>query len=322
MTIIKIEKLLSQARELGNSIKAKFHMSHSTTVESISLLSFFSQRESLRSALLPNGDTFYCVHPLDVHLAYRDMFEDSVYFRHGIEILSGDTVFDVGANIGMFSYYVGRTYPTAQVYSFEPVPPIFLALDTNSRTLNLKNVYHFNIGISKVASKSKFTFYRYSSGWSTMYPNHSQEFRTIMERNLFKYDRLPQLVRMTFKVPGLNRLIAKTITEVQLSHQIYECQLETISEMIRRTKVQKINLLKIDVERSEWDVLQGIEPQDWPKICQVVIEVQSDHDSENPKRVYHLLKEKGFRVIEERADFLLRADGHSVNSIFYAKRAK
>ncbi|CAN0151235.1 unnamed protein product, partial [Ectocarpus sp. 13 AM-2016] len=37
--------------------------------------------------------------------------------------------------------------------------------------------------------------------------------------------------------------------------------------------VDKIDLLKIDVEGAELDVLLGIEQQDWPKIKQVVAEV-------------------------------------------------
>ena len=38
-----------------------------------------------------------------------------------------------------------------------------------------------------------------------------------------------------------------------------------------------MDLLKIDVERAELEVLQGVEEADWPKVQQVVLEV---HDVE------------------------------------------
>jgi hypothetical protein len=43
--------------------------------------------------------------------------------------------------------------------------------------------------------------------------------------------------------------------------------------MMAETAVSHIQLLKIDVQKSEHDVLLGIEEADWPKIEQIVIEV-------------------------------------------------
>ena len=40
-------------------------------------------------------------------------------------------------------------------------------------------------------------------------------------------------------------------------------QLTTLSDVLREENVTRIDLLKIDVEKSEMDVLLGIDEQDW-----------------------------------------------------------
>ena len=38
-------------------------------------------------------------------------------------------------------------------------------------------------------------------------------------------------------------------------------------------KIEKIDLLKMDVQRSEWYILQGIKDEDWGKIRQISFEL-------------------------------------------------
>jgi hypothetical protein len=77
--------------------------------------------------------------------------------------------------------------------------------------------------------------------------------------------------------------------------------------MIREHNIQQIDLLKIDVEKSEMDVLLGIENQDWPKIKQLFIEV---HDLEHRiQKITALLQEQGFSEIKvEQEPILLGSD--------------
>jgi hypothetical protein len=54
--------------------------------------------------------------------------------------------------------------------------------------------------------------------------------------------------------------------------------MRTLSEVISEFGVGRIDLLKVDVEKAELDVLNGITGEDWPKIQQVVVEVHDlDH---------------------------------------------
>jgi len=96
------------------------------------------------------------------------------------------------------------------------------------------------------------------------------------------------------------------LLEQRLQSETHVVTLETLSDIINREAVTEIDLLKVDVEKSELEVLQGIEPRHWPLIRQVVIEV---HDVSNRlDRVVQLLKSNGF-IIEVEQDCLLETSG-------------
>lgn len=92
-------------------------------------------------------------------------------------------------------------------------------------------------------------------------------------------------------------LVKKIVDFVYLKQEV-RCQIKTISQIIFEQSIDKINLLKIDVEKAELDVLNGIEAQDWSKIQQIIIEV---HNINN--RVHYivdLLTQKGFFLIVQQ----------------------
>lgn len=47
------------------------------------------------------------------------------------------------------------------------------------------------------------------------------------------------------------------------------CAMTTVSSLMTQHSLERIDLLKIDVEGAELDVLHGIHPEDWPRIHQV-----------------------------------------------------
>ena len=58
--------------------------------------------------------------------------------------------------------------------------------------------------------------------------------------------------------------------------QTLSCALRASSKRCARNRIERIDLLKIDVERAELDVLDGIELPDWQNIAQIVIEVHDE----------------------------------------------
>src|SRR6185295_4296413 len=80
-------------------------------------------------------------------------------------------------------------------------------------------------------------------------------------------------------------------------------RLRTLSSVLKEEGIERIDLLKVNVEKSELDVLRGIDDADWRKIRQTVIEVDR---KENLAPIVALLAQHGFEHVVEQ-DPLLRA---------------
>ena len=51
---------------------------------------------------LPNGWSVPARSQVEVHFIYREIVEEQCYLQGGIQIKDGDTVVDVGANVGQY----------------------------------------------------------------------------------------------------------------------------------------------------------------------------------------------------------------------------
>ena len=71
---------------------------------------------------LADGVVVDCMNPGETDIIYKEIFDDKVYARHGIEISDGDTVIDIGANIGLFALFAKQEGSRAKIYCFEPAP--------------------------------------------------------------------------------------------------------------------------------------------------------------------------------------------------------
>jgi amino acid adenylation domain-containing protein/FkbM family methyltransferase len=237
---------------------------------------------------LPNGLEIAHNNKNETDLLYLELFGERTYLRHGISIRDGDCVFDIGANVGLFTLFVHESCVNAQTYSFEPIPQTFKALKTNVELYKL-NARVYECGLSKEAGTATFTFYPHVSASSGMYANALEEeqvtraFMTNQDERLAAY--------------------ADELMEGRFESQTFTCRLRTVSEVIRENNVERIDLLKLDVEKAELDVLMGIESDDWKKIDQVVMEI---HDIDGRlKTVTDMLEAHGFNyVLDQDAAFI------------------
>ncbi|MEZ4195097.1 MAG: FkbM family methyltransferase [Candidatus Paceibacterota bacterium] len=91
--------------------------------------------------------------------------------------------------------------------------------------------------------------------------------------------------------------------------QSYEVESVTIDDIIELLKVPKIDLLKIDIEGSEYDVLNNVSPTTLGKISQLIVEFHhgtvSEFTPEDTHRVRRKLQEQGFiEFSEDGVNFL------------------
>ena len=97
-------------------------------------------------------------------------FVDRVYARHGIGLRPGDVVFDVGANIGMFTLFAHSCAADLDLYAFEPAPPAFEALRRNAAAY-CPDARVFHCGLGATETEAPFTFYPKSSVFSGYHPD-------------------------------------------------------------------------------------------------------------------------------------------------------
>jgi len=248
--------------------------------------------------VLPNGMKIFYLREDEVKFLYEQV---QGYCKNGIELHEGDIVFDVGANIGLFTLWVYHLCnKNVSVYAFEPIPAIFEVLHCNAQRFDPEKLKVFPCGLSQEAKSMTFAYYPNATGLSTAYPDISKQerdkFKNAILRNL---DNAPTSIRWLFWLRWLPPFLRSVILDqkIEKAFQIEQvtCSVSTISEIVREYDVERINLLKVDVEKSELDVLLGIEQQDWPKIEQVFVEVD-DWDRFGEK-ITSLLKQHGLSEI-------------------------
>jgi amino acid adenylation domain-containing protein/FkbM family methyltransferase len=258
-----------------------------------------SGRERYR---LPNNMAIVQQNKHETDFFYQQIFTDQTNFRHGITLRDGDCVFDVGANIGLFTMFVQQGWKDVAVYAFEPIPAIFETLSINV-SLYGGNTKLFQYGIADESKEVAFTYYPHSSTQSGRYAN-AQEDREVL-KTIIANQKSGNSSNWSEFIDGL--------VEERVKGEAVNCSLKSLSEIIHEHNIKRIDLLKIDVEKSELDVLAGIAESDWGKIRQIVIE--ADGLGGKLERLTALLKRHGYAVFAEEDDYIRGSGLYNVYAI-------
>lgn len=257
----------------------------------------------VRSTTLPNGKTVFCLQVREVDLMYDEVEE---YFNCGIHVRENDTVFDVGANIGIFTLWVHEKFgPGIRVMAFEPISPVFEILSKNVAHHRLDKTEVFPIGLSKQEGHLPFSYFPRAPLISTAYPAGWKE--ELGAALLCNTAQLPPMWRWLSFVPGTLRAMLIKLLFRCLHPEIMVCPVRTVSDIVRERDIDRIDLLKIDVEKSELDVLDGIEECHWDRIRQIVVEIHNVN--ERVKTVTGMLRDRGFSKITSAKGSVLTGSG-------------
>nr|UYH37519.1 amino acid adenylation domain-containing protein [Myxococcaceae bacterium MCy9487] len=251
---------------------------------------------------LPNGMAISHLNPGETDFLYEEIFQQRGYLRHGVTLRDGDCVFDVGANIGLFTLFAAQQARDIRVFAFEPIPRIFDKLRMNLALHGVEAV-PIEAGLSREQGRATFTYYPHVSIVSGRFADEGEE-RAVVAAYLHG-----QQSTSPGTSPDEARLVEELLTSRLRGEQV-DCQLRTVSDVMREHAVERIDLLKVDVEKSEADVLAGIAPEDWPRIRQVVVEV---HDKDGRlEELTRLLKQQGFELIIEEEEGLQNSGLHGI----------
>lgn len=141
------------------------------------------------------------------------------FLENYLSKLASPVIFDVGANKGEYTSYCIRVNKHARVYAFEPHPKTFKTL---KNSVSSKDVLVVNKAISD--SKGKMQLYDYRN-------NEGSSHATLC------YGVIEKVYR------------GESIS--------YDVEAVTLDEFVTQNKINKIHLLKIDVEGNEMNVLRG-----------------------------------------------------------------
>jgi FkbH-like protein/FkbM family methyltransferase len=262
--------------------------------------------------VLPNGLEIFHLNAYETDYLYREIFEEQCYLRHGLTLRDGATVVDIGANIGLFSLFVMSRVSGARIYAFEPAPAAFELLKANCEAYS-ESARAFNAGVAERPGTASFTFYERSSVFSGFHCDEGEDRRAIQS-----------VVRGMLAEHALADREAEqdvaALTAERLRRTSHECRLTSVSELIREERLERIDLLKIDAEKSELGIVQGIAEEDWPKIEQLVIEVH-DPSGETVRRMQAMLAGRGYRCVVEQQALLERAGLYNVYAMRPGARA-
>jgi FkbM family methyltransferase len=221
------------------------------------------------------------------------------YLTNGIQINDGDVVLDVGANIGVFGVRAAQKGKNVKVYCFEPIPEIAETLQKNADLVGGNQITVCKYGVSAENSEAEFTYFPNTPALSTLHPDQWDKdpsaFRNAVKGTM---KNPPENMRWMKLIPtAFSGLIASYLVS---GRKQVKCNLRKLSSFIKEEKIQKIDLLKIDCEGAEWDVLQGINKEDWSLIKSLVIEVHDVDDRLN--KIKELLKDNGFEKLHSERE--------------------
>jgi FkbM family methyltransferase len=185
---------------------------------------------------------------------YNEFFVDDIYRNFNINDL--DTVIDIGANVGLFAKYM-YSKGSKKVVLVEANPN----LESNIKNMLDDDYNRSSVYLSPIFSEKKKVTFNYSSSNSAI---GSIAFDSSMGVD---YDSLT------------NQMELETIT---------------LDEIIEKENLERISLLKCDIEGGEYDLIPSLTDKQMSMIDKFMIEIHSN-DNNQIQPILDKLESHGFR---------------------------
>ncbi len=237
--------------------------------------------------VLPNGMVVAHQRAYETSYLYDEIFARNCYLQHGITLPERAVVLDIGANIGMFSMFVAKQCPGATVHAVEPAPALIGVLRTNLARHVPGGVGH-HCGVSATDGSMLFTYYPNSSVFSGFHADTAID-RAVLRKVI---ENAAEESGETDPVPDF---LLDDLLENRLYAEQHEVATRSVSSLVAECGLDRIDLLKIDAERSEIAALDGITDADWSKVRQVALE--SHAGAQEHGLLAEILRQRGFDVV-------------------------
>jgi len=105
----------------------------------------------------------------------RETWVDLLYTPNGLEIRDGQTIVDIGANIGVFTLFAATQAPHGRVFAYEPVPHMFSILRENLLHNGFGNTTIFSEGVLDRAGPGRVWLDSHNLGGHSVFPGTSDD---------------------------------------------------------------------------------------------------------------------------------------------------
>lgn len=237
------------------------------------------------------------------------------YFEAGARVAPGDVVVDVGANVGAFAMRAAeRASGRLTIHCFEPAPSTFDKLRANlaaHAALRGATVSTWPLALTcaEGAGKERAFYHFAHSPTNSTYDlddkraEHEAYFAGKARRIEAAAGALIPWIgawlgwllrvlieRATRRTNGL----AVWIGDRSNGLRVVSCRTESLERWAEAQGIERIDLLKVDVEGAELDVLRGCGSK-WPLVRSVAVEAHARGGRD--ESILSLLREQGFRTI-------------------------
>jgi FkbM family methyltransferase len=184
------------------------------------------------------------------------------YLKYNESLNNYSVVFDIGANIGLFTIIIGFKYPGVKIHAFEPEEENYKLLLEQIKINNLTNVYASKTAIG--AKEEKFRLFK-----STNTGGHT----LIGDSNFKSKNKITQDFEMVNSTTLINYLA--------------------------QNNINNISFLKMDIEGGEYDVFFNLANEDFLKIEQIAMEYHFVNDKKNGSELEKLFIGMGYLTKNE-----------------------
>jgi FkbM family methyltransferase len=168
------------------------------------------------------------------------------------------TIVDAGANIGLFALFAARERPNARIISLEPFPQTFQLLEQNIRA-------------------------------------NSLEGRVLaLQQALADSTGMRQMI--AFGESPTNRVVLHGMED--LSKPAQSVQSITLADLLEKHELETLDLLKMDVEGSEWEILFSTPASVLRRIGSILLEYHEVHArfGYKPEQLFSYMASAGHKL--------------------------
>ena len=186
-----------------------------------------------------------------------EIFVDKMY-RSAEQIISNleSPILDIGAHTGLFSVYVSTLNPNVKIFSLEPEPDNFTLMKENLKLNHCENVIVKNVALVG---------------------NDEEKVSLYLSNNSHNHTTLPP-----------NHFTTKNPEEIKISAT-------NLNRIISQNKLDKIGLLKMDIEGAEFEIIKALDNNIIKVIKNIVVEYHEDANNKHAD-IENILRSYGFSI--------------------------